>query len=272
MKKVFIITTIVVGIVASVALVFFYVFSRDDAGKPFNLRVSSITSNSAIITWQTEKEIIGKVAFNKTNEWPFLEKYFGDYAIAHDDRNLELIVLQETAESPQKYVYTYKDDIAEKRRHHFVTLRDLEPETEYFVRIVGNYSLKDSLSFSTFPLSDVVPEVPDPAYGDVDNFESSELDPTSGFVLYQFYPKNEDSGLKKSQFYAALINKESKWSGDFSTILDEEGNILDWNSDDYKIFVDGYTPVGDGTGYFSLDDYKPLPDLVVNVRYIQSQV
>jgi hypothetical protein len=246
------------GIIITFLLVSFLALYLSESDKGLSdLRITNITSNSATISWTTEKETKGVVRFSEENSWPiFINRFTGQKA--HDDRNLEY---------DEDNNVKYSKEIAKDRIFHHVTIGNLNPETEYFFRIAGKFKVfkADIESFKTLPLTDVV-AVPDPAYGEIKNFMVEGENPKDGIVYFKI--KNKDNDQDVSENYSVTIAENSTWSIDLASVRTTYGDIFNWNAENYELEAEFKSDIGYGWQNFELDEYKPMDHAIINIRYV----
>jgi hypothetical protein len=246
----------------------------ENDNKISNVRISNLSSNSVSISWLTEAQTQGEIIYSTEDDFPnALEKLFftnEKNIIAFDDRNVKRI---DGIESTAFGNYEYDESIAKNRTIHHVTLRNLEPSTQYFFRINGRLTQFEGLdsekneiiSFKTLGESENIEE-PNPVYGSVVNYIEEEPGPSDGIVYYQIVDATDLEN--RSSTYSSLVSADGGWTGELSNILDSEGQSFSWNSSDYLLHTDIYSNVGSGYNRLELDELKPVRDSIVNVRYI----
>ncbi len=261
MKKLF----FYVPILAIVFLLglFLSMYFGEANGGVSNVRVTNLTSNSVTISWETKQPGFGSIVYSKEDFFPdFIGKYIAKYR-EHDDRN----VSKDLEESGRvNLTENFDESKAQERRIHHVTISGLEAETTYFFRIDGNIKLinPEVNSFTTLS-QNLLANEPDPVYGSVINYMANQKNPTDGIVYYRVVNKNNDQIT--SQWYSSIIKNEN-WSGDLSKMVDTLGQVVNWNSSDYLLNVEAKTPEGEGGQNLTLETYKPIETIIVNIRYI----
>lgn len=134
--------------------------------------ITNLTATSASITWTTNTKVDAEVVLSKTNDFKsgFISGFVNstDSKNYFDDRDIEQVELG---------VYELKNSGQIERNTHHITLRDLEPETEYFVAIKHKGFIKEGSikSFITDSIENQELSQPDPIYGTVYNSEGEEI-------------------------------------------------------------------------------------------------
>lgn len=243
-----------IGMLAIIVLAFLFFYLTDDGGKVQDIRITNITGNGATISWVTEEEAYGNVYYSKSNTWiPIFEKVGKDRAL--DDRDIE---------ENEDGQYVVKADGMKKRVTHHVTIRGLEPETEYFFRVAD--SLKTfkgtAISFKTFRVEEDV-RIPDPVYGKVIDNEGNVL--PEGIVYYRVYnkPASDQDARNYTQEYSTTINVTGGWSGDIGYVLTVSGEELSRDEETDTIQLHLKTIAGQEYIDYTLNEYKPLPETII---------
>lgn len=143
------------GLVLLVVLIAGVLHLRDSQVSVENSRFTNITDTAITLTWQSQDKYIGKVYYAKADSaWsPVLAQWGKQNAI--DDRDI--------------------DTTAQERFTHHVTIRDLEPNTEYSFRVGGAVSgrLPENSTAKTSPIIETL-TTPDPAYGLATNTNTND--------------------------------------------------------------------------------------------------
>ena len=229
----------------------------DDGGKILNVRVTNVTSNAATISWMTEKPFVGKVYYSEDNNWfPIFEPA---KAKAYDDRDTEI---------NNEGELVLKSEKQSDRYSHHVTIRNLDPNKTYYFRIAGYLHKTFAFDITSFNTLSVTEEIntPDPIYGRVKNYAVGENDPVDGIVYYRIVTAANDEG-PKSAWYSSPISSTSSWTGDLSQLYAEDGSRFSWTAARNDIELESETEVGGGVTTQDLDNYKPISDINVNIRY-----
>lgn len=128
----------------------FYLFKKvNDEDKVFyepkEIRIVNISDTSATITWQTDREVIGKAIIStgsNINENPFSNFY-------------DWFTLKLNIQSGLKKVWSDErdGDNEQARSTHFITVSELSPNSKYYFKLKNNqYTFFDqSLEFNTAP-------------------------------------------------------------------------------------------------------------------------
>lgn len=232
---------------------FIFTYLRDDGGEISNVRITNLTSNSATITWTTKKPVSGKVFLSKDNS--FLP-VFGNIGkeVFYDDRDTK-------QDQNGDFVLTSQSS----RVTHHVTIRKLDPDSKYYIRIGSTIKTIDfeKNNFETYAVIDDI-NTPDPMYGVVTPGEGDIL-LTEGLIFYTI----EDTAatdLKITNLYSTYLNENSSYSANIAGLLYPDGKIHTNKVTD-ELYIEVLTNSGGVNDYFKLDEYQPLPELNVNKAY-----
>ncbi|MBP9758574.1 fibronectin type III domain-containing protein [Candidatus Dojkabacteria bacterium] len=179
-----------VGVMGVVSM--FGVFSKVEIA---NLMVTNQTSNSASVIWTTDKKADVSVEVSETPD-------FATSIMFYDDRDVEEVG-----------VGSYELVTGVKREIHHVTVRNLDPEKEYYFRLENNGN-KTSVEEQTIATTKTVDSLktPDPVYGVVDKTEGSKVE--EGVVLMQ-----KVSADAVSQTISTVL-EEGTYSLDVANLMD----------------------------------------------------
>lgn len=163
--------------------------------KTDNITVTNQTSNAATIVWTTQHAVIGKIEVAVSED-------FQDIQTFYDDRD-----------TSEVSVGNYKVNNQEKRQVHHVTIKHLQPETQYYFKIYNNNqeARVENSTFNTAAIPDYIQE-PNPVYGKITDENNRAID--EGIVIYEKYSDNQ-----KSQKLSAVINNGT-YSIDGSNLMD----------------------------------------------------
>lgn len=250
-KKAILFFILIIPFVLMFIFALYYFFAGSNVVS--DVKITNISSNSATITWTTEKASKGKVLFAQEDSFPFYSFLFKeDRELAFDDRDIEFSD-DGTAE--------YSKEIAENRITHHVTLRNLEEGSEYFFRIKDKFGFVNDgvVSFTTFFEQEGV-NIPDPIYGAVTAGEEKVSD---GIVFFKVIPRVGDEIFTSSNWYSSALNEDGGWSGDISNLINIFGNyITDVDVDNRDFIVYIKSDKGElEEQTIPLTSYKPLASL-----------
>ncbi len=228
---------------------------------PKDIRVTNVTSRSATVSWVTEKASRGVVIWGEESGFkPSVLASLGK-EIAYDDRDVAKAVLEgaekleqdleerDAAISSGELETDIKVSELGSYHVHHVTIKDLDPEKEYFF-MVGDgvrfskgegsfaddvFTLSKSNSLKTFTEPEEL-EQPNPTYGKIvlEGDVNSLVDDAIVFLR----PGVESNSAPLS----ASVNEEGNWYIDFSNARSSDGlEILSFNEDfdDHEVFVEG---------------------------------
>ncbi|MEO6728389.1 MAG: fibronectin type III domain-containing protein [Candidatus Dojkabacteria bacterium] len=253
-KKVLNILGILLFLSAFAYVVLYFLDNNQDIAE---LQITNLSSNSVSISWVSDDANIATIQYSKDDNWlPLVDKILPKTQV-YDDRDV-------VKDENNNYVYT--PSIAFPRNIHHITIRNLEANTKYYFRINGNlrtYVPSVSNLITTSQLEKVVE--PDPIYGNVLNYHEIIDTPFDGVIYYKIINNNDIDDF--SQTYSSTITRDSSWSGDLSNILNKDGQLYKWDKDNFSVELNARTADGDGLYTYSLESYKPIDDIAVNVRY-----
>lgn len=229
---------------------------------PEDIRVTNVTSRSATISWITEKASAGAVIYGEENSFkPSVLASLGE-KIAYDDRDVAKAVLEGSAKleadlEERDSVITsgelekdIKVSSLGKYNVHHVTIKDLDPQKDYFF-MVGDgvrfsdgegvfaddaFTLSKSNSLKTFAETEEL-EQPNPTYGKIvlEGDENVVVDDALVFLR----PGGSQSIAAP---LSASVNEDGNWYIDFSNSTNIDGTIslsFDEDFDDHEVFVEG---------------------------------
>ncbi len=208
----------------------------------YRVLVSNVSSRSATISWVTADAEPGMVVYREGNSiFPFRLTILGaSYSV--DDRDYSTAELESAIETQENIAESESggitsdeivssltlSELGEYWTHH-ITVRNLEPETEYEF-MVGNGNIFKKVSAisteaSTFTTRSELEEIstPDPAYGTVRYYDEEEEiylrsnDAVVYAVLYENFSESE------SQPISSVTNVEGGWYLDVSNAYMESG-------------------------------------------------
>lgn len=276
-KKIFIIVGAGLAVSLAVVLTFLLISSMFS---PVDVRVSNVTSNSATVSWVTDKASEG-FAVPVEGEEAAVWKYVADKdAVTYDDRDYTLAELeaakvnaeQATTEeglSGEEFVTEVKVEDAGEYKVHHVTFRNLKPDTDYTFYVGDGKVLNRAAGdegqslFKTFSQKDdEVLSVPDPAYGKI--YDESDF-ATITFDAIVYLEIVDDGAEKTSTLISAVVSKDS-WYLDLNSAKDSEtgdpflSNVTLPNETVFhKVFVEG-ADLGTNDASFMLEaDAPALP-------------
>ncbi len=199
-----------------IALLFFFLYGIITF-KPQAVEVTNITPYSATISWVTKAKTQGSaIVSDKESSLPFIldgsknNKSFDD----RDWFEAEQKAIKQSVEAGVQYALN-DEEITQKvfipnlgfYNVHHVTLKNLTPETQYYVYIGnGNYFKEAELEISTEYAFTTLAETeslyaPDPAYGKVTMWGSEEP-MTDGIVYLEL--ENRDTSVKSTRISSVL--------------------------------------------------------------------
>lgn len=249
MKKKFVLTAVAVVVIGVFSLIVSALFSEIGAGIS-NVKVSNLSSNSATITWTTINPSVAKVWVSQDTD---VFSPFNAARTYFDDRDMEEV---------EEGIYALKESGQQYRKEHFVTIRNLEPTTLYYVAI-GSRIIPFALSatgsqLTTLPVEETV-VTPDPVYGKVIAANGQPLEGAIVSVLLEERSNQEYA----SYLQTAFTNREGGWTLDLTNFFNPEGQRYEITNDtriNLSVEKDG---VG-FTNLFSMEELQPMPDIIFN--------
>ncbi len=201
-KKV--IVGVIVVFVISLVGTLVIIFQTVTPVKVENMNLANISSGGMSLVWTTDKAANVVVEVSQTDD-------FKEKQVFYDDRDVFESAMNE---------YAKVADVS--RRVHHVTVRGLDPLTQYYVRIKNNLKYEAAMKVSTTQIAETL-LTPDPVYGKVLNSKGSELG--EGVVLMKKVAADGESqnvssvlengtysmdagNLMKSDFSGYFVNKD----------------------------------------------------------------
>jgi hypothetical protein len=206
-----------------------------------DLTVTNVTDTAFTVTWVSDSPYIGRVVYQEESKgWSPLFAQLGK-EVAYDDRDIEL-------NSDGEYVQV--EGGATERYTHHVTIRDLDPETQYEFRIAGVFNGKTPLQniASTMPLIEDI-QTPDPAYGLVEGIEAEN----DTIIIFT----DVNSSIDENPLTSSPLSIDNTYSFDTNLFAND---IESASSISMVIKEKNYRAVDH---VFTGDDYKPLDTLVI---------
>ncbi|MBP9758575.1 fibronectin type III domain-containing protein [Candidatus Dojkabacteria bacterium] len=164
-----------------------------------NLSITNQTSSSATLVWTTNKKAKVRVEISENSKFDNPVEFF-------DDRDLI-----------EKGIWEYELVESAGRNTHHVTVKSLNPESQYYFRIFHN-DLNVGLETNSFLTSKITDSIvaPDPVYGKTSKIDGSIID--DGVVLLAKKTSNESS-----QIVSTYLTKGS-YSLDVANLLTQDLN------------------------------------------------
>ena len=258
-KKAFILFSVIFFILSICVIGVIAVIERDRSRTVSRLNITNLTGTGFTVSWVTEEKEKGKVVVVKKGEsfgilpGIFKERFYDDRDIEQNDNG----------------EWVLKEKGSQKRYTHHVTIRGLEPETEYEFRIMGRligmrFENGVSNEVKTQKISEDL-TTPDPAYGKV---LDTKLEGKSDIIIYANlfeYNENKDGEINISNTISTYTNSNGGYVFDLGAFYDIKG-------DRYKITdktILKIITMNNKNGYinkFKIKNYKPLPSIIFEGR------
>lgn len=179
-----------VGVIVSVFVIPYFT-------KTTNIEITNQTNSAASVVWTTQHSVKAKVAVSDSST-------FEKQAFFYDDRDTNEIAMGKYESKSQK-----------KRQVHHVTLRNLEPEKQYYFKIFNNgiEVQNENNKFLTTKIAESLKE-PDPVYGKLTDSNNKLIE--DGIVIYERY-----SNSSKSQKLSTYLNNGG-YSLDGANLMEED--------------------------------------------------
>lgn len=209
--------------------------------------ITDVNDRSAVVSWITSDPVKTELIYSK-KDITFASQLISS-KIVYDIRDQEEVGELEYVLQKRENYYV-----------HYVLLRNLEPETQYFFAIKNGLFLnriKYINSFTTTKQREVV-ETPDIAYGNIMNQDGNLISDT----LLIFQLTNLDD-TNKSQQISYITDEETGWTANFSNLWNstlEEEYIKD---QDTYIEIHIINSKEDSSRVLEFKDVKPLENIVV---------
>lgn len=228
--------------------IYSYFYFTDDGGGIKNLRLTNLTSNSITITWTTDEAVFGKVIWGEDNNfYPFVENI--NKSVSFDDRDVD------ENESGQ---YVIVEEGMKKRFTHSITIRDLDPEKQYFFKIGSDKRYFNLTSFRTLSLLEDI-NTPEALYGKAINEQNIAVD--DALVYYRV-----SSAMQTSLVYSTTTNAEGGYAIDVGYLRDESGNYFRFNPE-AKISLEIIAREMGGNDTFTGENMRPASDIILGKDY-----
>ncbi len=242
---------VLVSLVLTASFISFFLlkFILEPTAIPKEAIVSNLTDQSVTISWTTEdKPTKGSIYYSKSNNYlPLISRHTVDNQ--KDER--DLLTEEWYGEKGSRRYYT-----------HYVTLYNLEPETEYFIRIrSGNrlYEIEEVKSVKTYATLDEQ-TAPDPMYGRVMR-EGSEEEAMGAIVSMRL--EKEDG--EKSNLLSCLTKDNGTYTIDLANARTENGAKFfgTLKTGDKEIVSVNSAKWGEATATIKPDQDQPASDIVL---------
>ncbi len=171
------------GVLFLISLGGFFYFLTTPNSYPKNVSVSNVSSQSITLSWTTATPMETKVLLSEAGNLQILPVFF--YSSIGDDRDKT-------------------GDLVRTRNVHYVTLKDLKPNTRYVARIYSGLRQVYEKKLTTGPA--IVLNEPNLVYGKVLGEKSA---PVANALVYLRMISKEGSS---SALLSAMTNEQGKWS------------------------------------------------------------
>ncbi len=203
--------------------------------------VSNVTDTAVTVSWISDEPYVGGIIFQEGQKarWPVLfAQSVGEFA--YDDRDVEL--------NSEGFYIQVSGGLKQRYTHH-VTLRNLKPETDYSIRVMGAINGKE-MSVTTVQTRDLIEDLqtPDPGYGMIRNIENGD-----SIALFTLKDAGEGD--------PAILSAPVAFNGSFSLDMNLFGRD-DIEADDIVMVVNsGKNTIA--SHEFELKGYKPFETVTV---------
>ncbi len=138
---------------------------QDNSISVRDVEVTNLTDTAFTLTWVSDEKYEGRVVYKEGEGWPAVLAQLGQ-EIAFDDRDVEL---------KEDGTYRISDAGIKPRHTHHVTVRNLNPDTEYGFRIAGQINGKEA-EVTKVKTKAIIEDLntPDPGYGKVENANNED--------------------------------------------------------------------------------------------------
>lgn len=243
-----------------------------------NVQVTNLTSNSATITWQTDRPVPGIVSVDAgENSFPYTISIADRY---YDDRDVARAELEAAKDNTEQgddsqveadeinYDYDVKK-LGNYYTHH-VTLTGLDEATQYSFMVGSNIVFKapESNTFTTKAVPEQLP-APEPAYGsifEIDEDENEYVPGSDAMIVIEVVEK--DTGEVVSKISSAVNPENGSWYADLiPASLQVDGTLIESPSSKFDFIATAYA----AKGYESekeqifFDRKAPAPNIQVDI-------
>ncbi len=223
--------------------------------RPFNVKVSNISSNSFTVTWTTRVPMKGSVIYSESSKLNYLpypfNLLFSD--IAYDRRDITKADLETLKKIKATKAFKNKVEVRVKKQGkyyvHYVTINNLKPQTKYYFKVGNGFliwgdwlTIKDdglvqgSANVSKFniltykELSYLIK--PNPSFGTIQFFDKKPV--TDGYVIGYITTDKEKPALgiisyplvsllnNQGAYYLELANARSVLTGAYINFAKNE--------------------------------------------------
>lgn len=255
---------LLLGFSVSLFVIFFLylIFLVGGGERPYDMRVTNIDSTSATLTWITKGPEYSAVAYNSTGEWKLI---FNDsYAkLALDDRDMNY-------DSSRGYFIKEID----KYFVHHVTLRNLEPDTKYSLRLMYGPKMLHRYDYPEFRTASGPIEVANPVKVTGSLVVGGALGKVSDALVVATVIDYK-SGEKSSPI-STFVNKDGTYSFDISKIRSENlEKIIEYHPLN-KVEIEAFSTDNVGRGELidfasNLESAKPILMMDDDAIYAMTQ-
>ncbi|RMD77596.1 hypothetical protein D6810_00535 [Candidatus Dojkabacteria bacterium] len=210
--------SLVVFLIFLIGYVVLYLISFifDDGGGIRDVEITNVSSNSFTVVWVTDRPVLSEVLVSESENFlDLVPRWTSGAKNYFDERDV-------SQENDGRYVYKQN----KARTHHFVTIRDLDPEREYYFRILGGlkaFKIDDKFKVKTFKETEST-QTPFPVMSRAINSEDESVFLQDAFVVVTVYKENT-IGQKIATF---VNNNNGGWTFDLRNVRKEDGELMDW--------------------------------------------
>jgi|GEM_PF-3097964 len=269
LKKKYLPAMIGVLILVLLFIVFGLLAVLDRRNMPEDVRITNITDSGASVSWYSEKEGVAKVYVKEKGKgsWGVPLVGFTSEEIFYDDRDVD---------QNNEGEYVLDEGGAEKRKMHHVSIRGLEPEKEYEVKVGGTVLLKskdaDKADLPMIKTGKIIEDLktPDPVYGKVVYEEQHNLD-VNGVVYFSILDGTDEDKVSSTMSTPLFTNT---YSLDLSSIrniaLDEYVSVTK-GEDIFELEIKFEDKELNTSSKFRTTEYKPLDTILLEREGSQSE-
>lgn len=256
--------------------------------KPNNVHFTNISSSSVTVSWNTNSPTPGYAKVVSTKSVLPVSLFSIGSTLGYDTRDIKQAELEATAKTAEN-IYDNESGVisisdieteikineAGKYYTHHVELKNLDPETEYSIRVGDGLMFTKAIdteeveTVKTLVISDTV-LTPVPAYGSVKDSENQlisadQMVPVNDSVV--FLRLIDQETLETTSYMSSTTNQDGNWYLDLAYLISSSGEDFlnkDFKSLTVELYIDG-GPLGYWKTTNTSGEIAPFPISVFNL-------
>ena len=200
------------------------------------VKAANVTDSSLSIAWLTDQPTQGSIAISAQSNR--LLRFFEFFSCQYFGAKCQL----------------FADEMAGASATHFVTLKNLEPETSYYYRLVaGSHFLKYDQQGEILPAIKTAavleqPALPQPVFGPV--FEADGATPIENALVYLNLLDGKNRNIIKSQPIMTFTDRSGVWLADLGNLRGFDQKTAAQPESGDLLFIKVWAPDGRQTAEF----------------------